>query len=428
MSVAKCPSVIGHALSGSMQSIRVIGVSFRTAELGDREKLAKALREVASRTIHAVTDDTEIAFLVTCNRIEAYGLANEPRDAFTQAARLAGIGDRVGTLCYSFAGDEAVRHLFRMVCGLDSAVLGENEIVSQVKDAWEAGSEQGNIGPVLRTLLDRALIANKSVRRHTKIGQGKTSVASVGISAAVSQCGGIKGRHVAIVGAGQMAELCLKYVSGLQASQVTILNRSMDRATRIAKAFEAEARPLDALAETLAETDLAIFAVTSPNFLVNKDTLPTDGRLRTLLDLSLPRVVDPAVSESEGVILLDLESIKSACEENSEHRSYAAMQAEAIVEEQVAETIAYFQARHSNDTIAELMHRAEEIRQFSLTKATHKLASLNETERQAVEELTRRIVLGLLEGPIADLRASGGCHLKRQVVKRIFGLIEDKAS
>lgn len=418
----RCPSLIGAVFDGDLDLITTIGSDHRTAPPDVRDRLSDAVKRIASKTDEAVSEDYEVAFLTTCGRVEIIGLGNHPESLFQQAVNAAGLQDYPTPFFQLSRGAAAIQHILRLASGLESELLGEYEIVSQIKSAFAEGIEKRNVGPVLRGLLDRSLSTSKRVRTFTQIGQGRTSVASLALQQALTQFTTLADRSVGIVGAGHIAGVFANSLKGRDVRSLTVFNRTLDRAKALADPLGAASRSLDELDAGLEDLDLLVLAVSSPKPILN-------GQLRRMrsgsmvVDLCQPRAA--LIEDEPQFTYIDLDQLSADCRTVTAARLGEAAKAEIIIAEETESVLGYFRNRQSSDLIADLMHQAELTRQYTLSKLRPRLGTLDEDQLRAVEDLTRRLVLGLLESPISGLKASGADSVKRSLVRELFGLYEE---
>jgi glutamyl-tRNA reductase len=328
-----------------------VGLSHRTAPVEIRERLA-----VRDDEIPGVLDDLlrstpigEVAVLSTCNRVEVYaalprGVAAEPARLEDAARRIAARlssrgGPQIERALSKKHGRDAVRHLFRVASSLDSLVVGEPQILGQLKDALATATRHGSVGPTLNRALHRALYVGKRVRTETPIGEGQVSVSSVAVDLACQIFGDLAGRSAVLVGAGEMAEGAARLLVK-EGTKLSVVNRSRERAARLASDVGGEPRDWGELNWCLIEADIVITSTASPSFVITLDTLKAvrkarRGRNLFLIDIAVPRDVDPAAERLDGIYLYDIDDLEEAVAQSLRGRSAASARAEEIVDAEV---------------------------------------------------------------------------------------------
>jgi glutamyl-tRNA reductase len=399
-------------------SLVLVGTSHRLSPVEVRERVAFDLAGAADLA-RRMAADGEAVCLSTCNRTELYLVHPDPQAAETRAAE-ALLGDEVEL--YRMTDEAAALHLFRVAAGLDSLVPGEGEILGQVREAYEAGA----YGPVLDRLFREALRVGKKVRTETAINESPASVSSAAAALAQQVFGDLKGCRVLLVGAGEVSELAAR---ALAARGVT--SRTHANAEKLAGAFGARAVPFERLGEQLEQADVVVSSTSSPEPVLARDQVPDRmGRPLFVIDLAVPRDVDPRLAELEDCYLYDIDDLHAVVRESLSGRRREAERAEAIVATE-AERFRDWQASlHVVPAIASLRERAESIRSGELAKAESRLEGLSESERRTVESLTTQIVNKLLHVPIVRLKqaaaAEGSGYV--EVARDLFGLSEDEGA
>lgn len=399
-----------------------VGFSHRTAPVEVREQLA-----VRRDDVPALLDDllrgapiAEVAVLSTCNRVEVYAalprnVAPEPGKLDEAARAIVGRlaargGSRVGQALARHHGSEAVRHLFRVASSLDSLVVGEPQILGQLKDAVQVATDHGSIGASLGRALRRALFVGKRVRSETQIGAGQVSVSSVAVDLAAQIFGDLRGRCALLVGAGEMAESAAKLLVK-QGGRLIVVNRSRERADKLAAEFGGEARDFAELNWALIEADIVVTSTSSPTFVVTAATLKTArkarrGRSLFLIDIAVPRDVEPAVSDLDGVYLYDIDDLEQIVADSHAGRSVEAERAEAIVEAEVA----LFESRQSElsmgPVIVGLRARVRATLVGELERSlSGKLKHLGEEDKEALAIMIDAATNKICHRPTAKLKA-----------------------
>ena len=337
----------------------VVGTSHHVASLDVRERLAVPNAEL-SRTLArmaALSQCDELVVISTCNRVEYYGVAN---DAATAAETIRQqlereLDTREATPLYSHWGTGAARHLFRVSASLDSMVVGEPQILGQVKQAYQAAEQAEQVGPLLNRSFSRSFSAAKRVRNETRIAAGSVSISSVACELAGKIFGRLEGRKTLLVGAGEMGEAAAKALAGT-GTILRVLNRSPEKAKNIADQCAGESRPYETLPDELASAEVVIVSTGSPDFVITKPLMKKVLRARRrrpifLIDIAVPRNVDPAVGKMENVFLYDVDDLQQVAAINLAARRGAIEEAEAIIEAEVASFDEWRRAQRVKPTI-----------------------------------------------------------------------------
>ena len=408
----------------------VVGLSHHTAPVDVRERLA--LPETSRiELLQAMAQAPAEALLVsTCNRVELYVVGPWPdlHDR-THAALANAAGNDLAPFLYAHHGEAAVLHLFRVAASLDSMVLGEPQILGQVKDAFEQAQKLGAARGELARICAAAFGSAKRVRTETELGRAATSMASAAVEMARHIFDGLEGKTVLLVGAGEMAELAGKHLVSAGASKVLVTNRTLERAEALAASLNGQAVPFDRMNESLILADVVVCSTASPSPVITKEMVasvlkPRKHRPLFLVDLAVPRDVDPAVHDLEGVYSYDVDDIQKVITENQAARAAAAAKAEVLVAEEVARYIRQRALREQVPVLAQLRARAEQIRRAELERALSNLpAPLTPEQAKVVEAMTSAIINKMLHQPTAKLRAvqSGESELA-DAAAELFGL------
>jgi glutamyl-tRNA reductase len=352
--------------------------------------------------------------LSTCNRAEIYMVAESDQASEALARFFSDYhGIEISSLArhlYCHRGAEAARHLFRVASGLDSLVVGEPQILGQVKAAYSAAQNQHSTGPVTNRLFRAAFTAGKRVRAETGIGDGAVSVSYAAIGLAKKIFGSLDGRTVVILGAGEMAKLTGIHLKAQHVRPVTILSRTLRSAESLARQLGGEARPWTDLPAALAAADIVVAATGAAEIVLSRARLDEAMRARRgrplfVIDIAVPRDVDPSAGDLEQVFLYNIDDLQGIVRENLSRRSSELASAEAIVNEEVAQFTSWLQSRDIIPTVVALRQRFEAIRQAELLRLAPKLAGLPPEARARVEEITRLLVEKLLIAPTEQLKS-----------------------
>ncbi|HEX2039892.1 MAG TPA: glutamyl-tRNA reductase [Acidimicrobiales bacterium] len=403
-------------------SVVVVGLNHRTVPLEVLERmtvsdahLPKALSDLRGRD-----NLGEAVLLSTCMRTEAYAVADRfhgaVQDVRNFLSELSGAPPEVfADHLYSFYEDAAVSHLFKVASGLDSAVVGETEILGQVRDAWERATVEGAAGPVLGALFRHAVEVGKRVRSETAISRGTTSVSQAAVQLAARELGGsLAGRTVLVLGAGDMGEgMAVSLAESVAGGQVLVANRTRAKAVQLAAKVGGRAVDFGSLASALAEADVLLTSTGSPSVLVDAEELAPvlearAGRPLLIVDVAVPRDVDPAVRGMPGVTLLDMDDLRAFAAAGLAGRRREVARVQAIIAEEVERHAATSTAREVAPLIVALRARGEEVRTAELERFRTRLEGLDPQGREAVEALTKGIVAKLLHDPTVRLKDAAG--------------------
>ncbi|MBV9665001.1 MAG: glutamyl-tRNA reductase [Actinobacteria bacterium] len=401
-------------------SVIVVGLNHRTVPLEVLERmtvndahLPKALHDLTSRS-----NLSEAVVLSTCMRTEIYAVADKYHGAVQDVRNfLSELGftapEEFTDHLYSFHDDAAVTHLFRVASGLDSAVLGEGEVLGQVRHAWEKAREESAAGPVLSALFRHAVEVGKRARAETAIARGTTSVSQAAVEMAARQLGSLEGRSILVLGAGDMGEgIAVALSSSASSSRVLVANRTWTKAVAVANRVGGEAIDFGSLAAALEDVDVVLTTTGSPSVLIEASDVSgvMDSRERDLLivDIAVPRDVDPSVRNLPGVTLLDMDDLRAFAEAGIAGRRGEIAKVEAIIAEEVQRFLDASVAREAAPLVAALRERAEQVRQAELSRLAARLDGLDDRQRQAVEALTRGILNKLLHEPTVRLKDAAG--------------------
>jgi glutamyl-tRNA reductase len=412
-----------------------IGLSHRTAPLTVRERLALSESrqvEVVQRLAQA---PVEALWVSTCNRVEVY--LSAPDAALARARVVAELqslgGPEALEHLYEHRGENALVHLFRVAGSLDSMVLGEAQILGQVKDSFERGQGAGAVRGELTRACAAAFSCAKRVRTETAIGRASTSMAAAAVQLASKVFDGLGGKTVLVVGAGEMGELAARHLKGAGATKLFITNRTLARAEALAVEVGGTARPFEELFALLAAADVVVCSTASPVPLFTKENVGAVGKARKhrplfMVDLAVPRDIDPAVGQLDFVHAYDVDDIQKFVADNAAARAEEAQKAGVLVAQEVARFVKERALREGTPVLARLRQRAEAIGRAEVERTLSALGDgLNDKQRKSIEAMGRAIVNKLLHEPTSRLRAVGpegeGNRLAGAAAE-LFGLLE----
>jgi glutamyl-tRNA reductase len=418
-------------------SLFAAGLSHKNAPVALREQLAvddDKLRELLRDAVAAGVV-REAVVLSTCNRVEMYGVAEAPGAAraamFGALCRQRGIPPAsVEPLLYTLEEEDAIRHAFRVAASLDSMMIGEPQILGQVKDAFALAQSCQAVGPALHTLFTQAFAVAKRVRTETEIARHAVSVSFAAVELAKKIFAGLTGRAVLLLGAGKMGELAAKHLVEQGAFPIYVVNRTWSRAQDMARALSGTAVPFDDLATALAAVDIVVTSTGAAAPIVTREMVARvmqgrGARPLFFIDIAVPRDVEAGVDTLEDVYCYDIDDLKQVVDSNIRERLREAQRAEALVDREVSK----FKARLGDveviPTIVSLRERLEEIRHGEVKKTLARLPDATPETRAAIEALSAAIVNKVLHAPITKLRESSRAGSHRswlEVVHELFGL------
>jgi glutamyl-tRNA reductase len=406
----------------------VIGLSHRTAPLAVRERLAIAQTdtEPVLQRLCALPSVGEALVVSTCNRVEVYAVAHARESALAEVRSFLGAtrgvdAETLSNHLYERAGDQAVRHVFRVASALDSMVIGEPQILGQVKEAYGAAVRAGTAGALLTCCLERAFGVAKRVRTETHIAEGAASVSSVAVDLARSIFGELGGRIVLLVGAGKMAGLAARRLRAAGAAEVLVTNRTHERAVELAREVDGKARPWEDLEGLLGAADVAITSTGSPDPILDAPRMAAIVKRRKhrplfLIDIAVPRDIDARVGELDNVFLYDVDDLERVVADNLRARQKEAEAAERIVADEVRQFAEWLRGQEVVPTIKDLRARADTIVEAELART---LPALDARWHSKVEAMARAIASKLLHAPLVAIKQDE--ELARSV-RRLFDL------
>jgi len=418
----------------------LVGISHRTAPVELRERLdfhARGL-DTALRALASRQGAQEAAVLSTCNRAEIYAACEDVEhavdDLVSFVSEFHGIDRKaLQPLIYRLTDFDAARHLFRVAAGLDSLVVGEPQILGQVKEAHASAGTAQTSGPLLNRLFHASFGVGKRVRTETALGSGAVSVSFAAVALARKIFGDLKGRNVLVVGAGEMGKLTALHMKTQGVHRVTIVSRTIAHAARTAEAIGgASAAPWEEIDSALSASDIVITATGAASPILTKahvESIMRSRRSRPLfiIDIAVPRDVEPAAGELEQVFLYNIDDLQATVRENMARREGEVARAQGIVDEEVERFAAWFRSRGAIPTVVALRQHFEQVRKSELDRLEAKLAPLSPEARARVEEVTRLVVEKLLLMPTEQLKTLGDTETVAaysEVVTRLFGLDE----
>ncbi len=411
--------------------ITLIGVHQRNTPVTVRERLAFSLAETPDALLALRRYVDEGLILSTCNRVEICAVTHDgvagDEALKTFLVEQRGVDQVVfAPSLYVYHDEAVVRHLYRLAAGLDSMVLGEDQIVGQIKEALAIAHAAGAIGPVLHRVLHGALAAGKRARTHTGIAAGHVSVVSVAIDAMRQYSNLLEQVRVLVIGAGHMAELALKHLSAAGYTNVTVVNRTGARASALAQRYGVAWRPWNDLDHALAACDVVVSCTSAPGIVVSRQMVERVASNRAtplfLFDLAVPRDIDQRVADIPGVHLHDVDALEPICVTNRAMRAAEAQRAETIIDGEVAKFMEWWAVQQAVPTIRALRQRAEAIRDAEIRRALARCPELSPQQRETVIALSTAIINKLLHEPIVALRNPAAGSELAMAVRQLFNI------
>jgi glutamyl-tRNA reductase len=396
----------------------VIGLNHRTAPIEIRERLAFPQDQIeeALRRAKALPSLKENMILSTCNRVELYAASRHTEQAISDLKNFVASYHNLplkefDRALYTFTGEEAVKHIFRVASSLDSMVVGEPQILGQIKDAYNASAQSSASGLILHRLLHRAFHVAKRVRTETGISNSAVSVSSVAVDLARKIFEDLAGKTVLLIGAGEMCELAAQHLVSGGIDKVLVTNRTFERAITLAQHFQGEAIAFQEMTTGLRRTDIVISATDSSHYLLAHDQVSKVMRDRKqnplfFIDIADPRDIEPRVGEIENVYLYNIDDLQKVAYENMRGREKEAQKAEATVQEEVVKFVQWYRTLDVTPTIVALRKKFEEIRKRELEKTLSLHPNLSDKEKRSLESMTSAIVNKILHEPLTFLKRS----------------------
>ena len=401
-------------------SLVVVGLNHRTAAVDLLERmtvppsgLPKALHSLASREHLA-----EVVLLSTCNRTEVYARTTRFHDGVDDVrhflAECSGLdADALAEQLYTYHDDAAIAHLFGVAAGLDSMIIGEGEILGQVREAWQVAEAEGTTGQLLSRSFRQALEVGKRARTETAISRHAVSIASAAVTLAAERLGSLTGRRVLLLGAGDVGEGMAVALSGAGVGEIVVANRSRDRARTLARRFNGRAVALDEAVDALVTCDVLLASTGAPGTLIERGDMEEvmrrrDGRALLVVDVAVPRDVDPGVGQVFGVTLLDIDDLRKLGEASLDARRAEVGKVRVILTEELDRYRFDHSAREVAPLVERFRKRVEDLRLAELERQSAKLGGLSPEQRAVVDQVTRSLMNKLLHEPTIRLKEAAG--------------------
>ncbi|MBQ7453677.1 MAG: glutamyl-tRNA reductase [Selenomonadaceae bacterium] len=416
--------------------LKILGLNHTTAPIEVREQFSIG-KDALRRGLENLDDYdglSEAVVLTTCNRSEIYAVTADG----CEASIYQFLNDLIGApvdkkFLYAFDDENCAAHLFAVAAGLDSLVLGEGQILSQVKDAYTLAKSADATDTILNTLFNRAIASGKRVRTETKIAYNSVSVSSAAVELAAKKLGGLEGKSALIFGAGKMAQLTAQHLLSHGVKKIFVANHHLERAVDMAEKIGGQAVPWEESFTDAAHVDIIITSTGAPHYVVKPwqtQQLMTrrQGRGIFFIDIAVPRDVDPEVGKIKGVTLYNIDDLESVVEKNLQARQREAVLAKKIIAEDASAVMERFKYLKFQPLMANLSERAELIRLREVRRVAGKLSNLNDDEKKVLEQMTRRIVRKLLRMPMMKLNASAGTDSENFYAQAMRALFTDEVT
>jgi glutamyl-tRNA reductase len=422
--------------------IITLGLNHTKTSVQLRERLAYSEDQIRASLARLTCGNmsamlSEMVILSTCNRIEIYSTSSElsfdTLEVFLSETRGVPV-EEIRPHLYCFQDMEAVQHLFEVAAGLDSLVVGEPQILGQVTKSLELARGQGTAGPILNRLFQSAIHTGKRARTETAISRNPASVSSLAASKAEKVISSITDAQVVILGAGEMAELAVEALRKRGANRILVVNRTLERAQSLAQRWDAQATTFENLRSALASADILISSTGAPHTLITREMVKVEMSMRpnrplVLIDIAVPRDIDPDVMDIPHVRLYDMDNLNDQLENSLAERMAEVPRVKAIVEEEVFAFEEYMQSWKMIPIIADMRQQAEAIRQSVLKKSLSKLPDLTEVERERVDAMTQALVKKILDAPTNCLRAEAASPRASEyatLARSLFNLSDER--
>lgn len=397
------------------KKIVLIGLNHKTAPVELRERLATSDNYEILRQVMQLPPVKEVLFLSTCNRIEiTITTEEEPEDAIKTIKNFLAQYNQIDlkdfeNSIYTYLDADAVKHLFLVASSLDSMVIGEPQILGQIKEAYRLSLKQRVAGPILNRLLHKAFSVAKRVRTETELAHHAVSISYAAVELAKKIFGDLNGKHILLIGAGEMAELAVRHLLGSGVKDIVIANRTLERAVELSKEFNGKPISLTEISDYLAWTDIVVSSTGAPHFVIYYDHIKGVMRQRKnrpifFIDIAVPRDIDPKLNDLDNVYLYNIDDLQDIIEIHKHVRQKEALKAKRIIEEEVIRFKWWLETLETVPTIILLKKKLEEIRQKELSKTLKNLKNLSKEEREAIEVMTNAMVKKILHDPITFLK------------------------
>ncbi len=419
----------------------MLGLNHKTASLEIREKLAFSSEKIPL-ALKALLDQhilEEAMILSTCNRVEIYGATARPETSILQIQKFLsdfhGLAlENFQSYLYSYSGEEAILQGYKVASSLDSMVLGESQILSQMKEAFQLASEVGSIGSILHRYLNRVFYVAKKIRTETEIAAGPVSVSYMAVMLAKKIFGDLEGKKALLLGAGKMGELAAKHLKGQGMKEIWVANRHFEKAKEIAEMYEGKPLHFEEFYFSLPMVDVIITSTAVENYILRPEHIQKAMKLRKnapifMIDIALPRNIDPEINQLYNVYLYDLDDLENLVENNQKERAAEALKGEVIAKQEAKKFAHELEKLQLTPTLHLLSSKFEKIRQLELQKAFARLKNLTPEEQAILEAMSASIVNKILHDPMLALKTQnleeeGGYQSYLEMIQKLFRLDE----
>ncbi|MEN6519540.1 MAG: glutamyl-tRNA reductase [Armatimonadota bacterium] len=418
----------------------VIGLNHKTAPVAVRESLAVSDEDLpkALESLRACPSIAECCILSTCNRTEVYAVTNQRDDEETILDFMGSCNGnpRVGIEqhIYRHRGHKAVEHLFSVASGIDSMMVGENQIIGQVKNAFCAACDCDSTKTVLNTLFQQALSVGKRARTETDISKGAFSVGYAAVELARLVFGELSGRTVLIIGAGKMGELTAKHMQAAGATSVIVANRTLSKAEKLAAALNGRAVPFESLPDAMTQTNIVISSTGATEPVVSREEMAKIMRGRRerpifMIDIAVPRDIEPSVSELDNVYLYDMDDLQSIVQESVDERQKETEKVKEIVAEETRKFSAWMKTLEAVPLIKSLREKLDELKETEWQRSSAKLSHLSDKDKETVRMMMQSLVNKITHNPLVKIKEYSSCAdscEKLDIARELFGIEPDE--
>jgi glutamyl-tRNA reductase len=417
--------------------ILVLGLSHKSAPVEVREKLAISSANIVPFLEKLVKHDSikEALVIPTCNRVEVYSVVKNLSDAIETEKKALSEAQNIGVsdfevFLYAYSGIDAVRHIFRVASSIDSMIIGEPQILGQVKEAYRQSINARTAGPILNKLMHRAFHAAKRVRTESGIGKAAVSVSYAAVELATKIFGSLKGKKVLAMGAGDMGELVIKHLIQNDVGEIFVTNRTYSRAEEIARTFGGHPVPFENFTSILKDIDILICSTGAPYYLITPQNIKEIMPLRNyapmfFIDISVPRNIDPEINNIENAYLYDIDDLEEVIWGNIKKREQDAKIAEQLIEEEVNAFLRWLEELKIVPTIVSLKDRVMQLSEEEFNEAIAKLKGINEEQKKVIRNLVEATINKILHYPITTLKRmqhNGESYIYMDTLKKLFEL------
>jgi glutamyl-tRNA reductase len=423
-----------------MIEIVLLGLNHKTAPVELRECLAFSGEQITAALDEFSNNPhlSEMVLVSTCNRVEILMTTSDRRLAIQTAKQYISEIKQIPVsefedALYIHTGEDAVRHVFRVASSLDSMVVGEPQILGQMKDAYLTATQKKTSGVILNRLLHKTFFVAKRVRSETGIGDHAVSISYAAIELGRKIFGSLEEKKVLLIGAGEMAELAVEHLIRNRSGEVFVANRTFERGLELAKRFKGKAIRLEEVSESLKEVDIVISSTGAPGFILNRDQVKSVMRVRKnrpvfFIDIAVPRDIDPDINRLSNAYVYDIDDLKNVIDENIEDRNREAVKGERIVDEAVIQFRKWHESLGVVPTIVSLRAKLERIVELETQKTLQSLKHLSDDDQLALQRMTQAMVNKILHDPTVYLKRNG-CYgdksIHIDVTRKLFNLDDE---